>query len=44
MDKEFGSNLPNNQEQVIEEAFNNYLKAKMTAIDNKIQLAPVEAK
>jgi hypothetical protein len=34
----------NNQEQAIEETFNTYLKAKMTAIDNKIQLAPVEAK
>ncbi len=34
----------NNEEQVIEEAFNTYLKAKMTAIDNKIQLAPVDTK
>jgi hypothetical protein len=32
----------NNQEQVIEEAFQTYLKAKMTAMDNKISLAPVE--
>jgi hypothetical protein len=30
--------------EAIEQAFNTYLKAKMTAIDNKIQLAPVEAK
>ena len=28
----------------IEEAFNTYLKAKITAIDNKIPLAPVEIK
>jgi hypothetical protein len=34
----------NNQEQAIEEAFNTYLKAKITAIDNKIPLAPVEIK
>ena len=32
----------NNQEQVIQESFETYLKAKMTAIDNKIPLAPVE--
>jgi len=32
----------NNQEQVIEEAFQTYLKAKMTAVDNKIPLAPTE--
>lgn len=30
--------------ETIEQAFNKYLKAKMMAIDNKIQLAPVEAK
>jgi hypothetical protein len=34
----------NNQEQVIEEAFQTYLKAKMTAMDNKIPLAPVDSK
>jgi hypothetical protein len=34
----------NSTGQAIEEAFTMYLKAKMTAIDNKIQLAPVEAK
>jgi len=34
----------NNEEQVIEEAFNTYLKAKMVATDNKIPLAPVDAK
>jgi hypothetical protein len=32
----------NDQEQAIEEAFNTYLKAKMTAFDNKIPLAPIE--
>jgi hypothetical protein len=32
----------NDQEKAIEEAFNTYLKAKMTAMDNKIPLAPVE--
>jgi hypothetical protein len=32
----------NNQEQVIEDAFQTYLKAKMTAMNNKIPLAPVE--
>ena len=32
----------NNQEQVIEEAFNTYLKAIQTARDNKIQLVPME--
>lgn len=31
----------NDQEEAIEEAFNTYLKAKMTATDNKIPLAPV---
>jgi hypothetical protein len=30
-----------NQEQVIEEALNTYLKAKMTVMDNKIPLPPV---
>ena len=34
----------NDQEQAIEEAFNTYLKAKMTAMDNKIPLAPVDIK
>jgi hypothetical protein len=34
----------NSEEQVIQEAFNTYLKAKITAIDNKIPLAPVEIK
>ena len=34
----------NSEEQVIHEAFNTYLKAKITAIDNKIPLAPVEIK
>jgi len=34
----------NNEEQVIEEAFNTYLKAKMVAMDNKIPLAPVDTK
>jgi hypothetical protein len=34
----------NNEEQVIEEAFTTYLKAKITAIDNKIPLAPVGIK
>jgi len=29
----------NNQEQVIEEAFQTYLKAKMTAVDNKISFS-----
>jgi hypothetical protein len=32
----------NDQEKAIEEAFNTYLKAKMTAMDNKIPLAPVD--
>ena len=31
-------------EKAIEEAFNTYLKAKITAIDNKIPLAPVDTK
>jgi len=30
--------------EAIEQAFNMYLKAKMTAIDNKIPLAPVDNK
>jgi hypothetical protein len=34
----------NSEEQVIQEAFNTYLKAKITAIDNKIPLTPVEIK
>jgi hypothetical protein len=34
----------NNSVEAIEEAFNTYLKAKITAIDNKIPLAPVEIK
>jgi hypothetical protein len=32
----------NSTGEAIEQAFQTYLKAKMTAIDNKIQLAPVE--
>lgn len=34
----------NNQEQAIQEAFNTYLKAKITEMDNKIPLAPVDTK
>ena len=34
----------NDHEKTIEEAFNMYLKAKMTATENKIPLAPVENK
>jgi hypothetical protein len=34
----------NDNGKAIEEAFNTYLKAKITAIDNKIRLAPVEIK
>ena len=34
----------NDHEKTIEEAFNMYLKAKMTATENKIPLAPVESK
>ena len=34
----------NDSGKAIEEAFNTYLKAKITAIDNKIPLAPVEIK
>ena len=34
----------NDQEMAIEEAFNTYLKAKITAMDNKIPFAPVENK
>lgn len=34
----------NDHEKTIEEAFNMYLKAKMTAQDNKIPLAPVNEK
>jgi hypothetical protein len=32
----------NSTGEAIEQAFNTYLKAKMTAMDNKILLAPVE--
>jgi hypothetical protein len=32
----------NSTGEAIEQAFTTYLKAKMTAIDNKIPLAPVE--
>jgi hypothetical protein len=32
----------NSTGEAIEQAFNTYLKAKMTAMDNKIPLAPVE--
>jgi len=32
----------NSTGEAIEQAFNSYLKAKMTAMDNKIPLAPVE--
>jgi hypothetical protein len=34
----------NDSGKAIEEAFNTYLKAKMTAMDNKIPLAPIENK
>ena len=34
----------NSTGEAIEQAFNTYLKAKITAIDNKIPLAPVEIK
>jgi hypothetical protein len=34
----------NNTGAAIEQAFTTYLKAKMTAIDNKIPLAPVDSK
>ncbi|HET6727292.1 MAG TPA: hypothetical protein VFH19_04600 [Nitrososphaeraceae archaeon] len=34
----------NTRGQSIEEAFNTLLKTKMTAIDNKIRLAPVDSK
>lgn len=34
----------NNTNAAIEQAFTMYLKAQQTARDNKIQLAPVEAK
>jgi hypothetical protein len=34
----------NSTGEAIEQAFNMYLKAKMTAMDNKIPLAPVEIK
>jgi hypothetical protein len=32
----------NTSGEAIEQAFNTYLKAKITAVDNKIPLAPVE--
>jgi hypothetical protein len=32
----------NDHEKAIEEAFNMYLKARMTATDNKIALAPTD--
>ena len=34
----------NSSGEAIEQAFQTYLKAKMTAIDNKIPLAPVDSK
>jgi hypothetical protein len=34
----------NSTGEEIEQAFTMYLKAKITAVDNKITLAPVEAK
>ena len=34
----------NSTGEAIEQAFNMYLKAKMTAMDNKIPLAPVDSK
>ena len=34
----------NDHETAIEESFNMYLKAKMTATDNKIPLAPVDSR
>jgi hypothetical protein len=34
----------NSTGDAIEQAFNTYLKAKMTAMDNKIPLAPIENK
>jgi hypothetical protein len=34
----------NSTGEAIEQAFTTYLKAKMTAIDNKIPLAPVDNK
>ena len=32
----------NSTGEAIEQAFSTYLKAKITAVDNKIQLAPME--
>jgi hypothetical protein len=32
----------NSTGEALEQAFNTYLKAKITAVDNKIALAPVE--
>ena len=34
----------NNSGEAIEQAFNTYLKAKITALDNKIIVAPVDSK
>jgi hypothetical protein len=34
----------NNSAEAIEQAFQTYLKAKMTAMDNKIPLAPIDNK
>jgi hypothetical protein len=34
----------NSTGEAIEQAFTTYLKAKMTAMDNKIPLAPVDSK
>jgi len=34
----------NDSGKATEEAFNTYLKVKITAIDNKIPLAPIENK
>jgi hypothetical protein len=34
----------NSSGEAIEQAFSTYLKAKITAIDNKIPLAPVDSK
>lgn len=34
----------NNSGEAIEQAFNTYLKAKITAIDNKIIIAPMDSK
>jgi len=34
----------NSTGEAIEQAFNMYLKAKITAVDNKIPLAPIDSK